>query len=694
MTNRLATSPSLYLRKHAENPIDWWPWIPEALETAQRDNKPIFLSVGYSSCHWCTVMEGEAFSDLAIAAYMNENFLPIKVDREERPDLDSIYMGALQAMTGQGGWPMNMFLAPDDLVPFYGGTYFPVEPRYGRTGFLQVLQGVRQFYDAQKDQLASQKDKLMDYLRRSTELEAEANLSPELLVRGIEVSNAILSRKAPGPSFPMMPYALLALQSDRFGTTVQPSPAQQRGLDLTLGGIYDHVAGGFHRYTVDPTWTVPHFEKMLYDNGQIVEFLANLWSTGHQEPAFQRAIAGTVAWLAREMTAPEGFFYAAQDADNFVQKTDLEPEEGRFYTWSNADLEMLLEAEALSALKIAFDIQPQGNFEHGLIVLQRLAPGPLPPVVEQALAQLFQARYGSLPAALPTFPPARDNTEAKTIHWAGRIPPVTDPKMIVSWNSLMISGLARAATVFQQPDYLAIATKAARFVLNIQWREGRLQRLNYEGLAAVPAQSEDYALLIKALLDLHQASLALNDPTTADTWLTEAQRIQQEFDQHLWDAASGGYRTATQDGKQDLIIQERSWMDNATPAANGIAIANLVRLALLTPHLPWLDQAEQTLKAFGSALTQSPSGCPSLIAALDTYLHATLIRTQPDTLGQLSATHYWPTTLWSLATNLPTAAVGLVCEGLTCLPPLETLEQLQEQAIASQRRHLSQAENG
>jgi uncharacterized protein len=684
MSNRLAAAQSLYLRKHASNPIDWWPWSKEALETAQQDNKPIFLSVGYSSCHWCTVMEGEAFSDLEIAAYLNDNFLPIKVDREERPDLDSIYMSALQAMTSQGGWPMNLFLTPGDLVPFYGGTYFPVEPRYGRPSFLDVLQGVRRFYDSEKEQLGQQTQKLMGFLHSTTVLMAAETLNLELLERGRQVSTAILSRQTSGPSFPMMPYAMLAL-GDRSHSSpeFEPSPTLQRGLDLALGGIFDHVAGGFHRYTVDATWTVPHFEKMLYDNGQIVEYLATLWSAGHQEPAFERAIALTAQWLRREMTAPQGYFYAAQDADNFVTPTDPEPEEGRFYVWSDGELESLLTPEEWDAFQSSFDIQPGGNFEQGRIVLQRQQPGPLPGLTEQAIARLFQVRYGSRPEDLPTFPPACDNTAAKETQWPGRIPPVTDTKMIVSWNGLMISGLARAAAVFSNLGYLEQATQAAQFILDHQWKDHQLHRIYYEGEAAIAAQSEDYAFLIKALIDLHQASLALGQ-IDAQRWLTAALDIQREFDATLW-AVEGGYYSAA-DTANDLILRERSWMDNATPSANGVAITNLIRLAFLSDTLSLLDPAEQALKTFSNVLESSPSGCPSLFAALDWYSRPTLVRTSSEQISLLMADFYGPTALFLIENDLPDSVPGIVCEGTFCLPPARTQEAFMTQIKTSQAR--------
>lgn len=689
MSNRLAEAQSLYLRKHADNPIDWWPWTGEALDTARREDKPIFLSVGYSSCHWCTVMEGEAFSDPVIAAYLNANFLPIKVDREERPDLDSIYMTALQAMTGQGGWPMNLFLTPDELVPFYGGTYFPIEPRYGRPGFLDVLHSLRRFYDSEKIQLGQQTQKLLGFLQSTAALSTASDLNPEVFEQGLQICTSIVERQPSGPCFPMMPYAMLALMGERLQpATTEVPPAMQRGLDLVLGGIFDHVAGGFHRYTVDSTWTVPHFEKMLYDNGQIIEYLANLWSGGHHEPAFERAITLTSQWLTREMTAPEGYFYAAQDADNFIEATDSEPEEGRFYVWRADELGALLTTAELDAVKSAFIIQSEGNFERGQIVLQRRQAGQLSELTEQALTKLFQVRYGSQ-LKRDVFPPASSNAVAKDTQWPGRIPPVTDTKMIVSWNGLMISGLARAAAVFGNSGYLDQASQAAQFILDNQWKENRLHRLYYEGEAAIAAQSEDYAFLIKALIDLHQACLALGQMNTAQTWLDAALSIQQEFDGYLWAVEGGGYYNSAQDAAAELILHERSWMDNATPSANGVAITNLLRLANLTDTLTLLDQAEQALKTFHQVLESSPSGCPTLMAALDWYIRPTLVRTDLQQITELTAQYYFPTALFLADTQLPTTATGLVCEGTFCLPPAPTKEAFVAQLLKSQSRNMS-----
>jgi uncharacterized protein YyaL (SSP411 family) len=425
---------------------------------------------------------------------------------------------------------------------------------------------------------------------------------------------------------------------------------------------------------------------MLYDNGQIVEYLANLWSAGVQEPAFERAIAGTVEWLEREMTAPSGYFYAAQDADSFIQPSDAEPEEGAFYVWSYQELAAILTPEELAELQEQFTITPDGNFE-GKNVLQRLHPGVLTFTVETTLSKLFTARYGASPESIATFPPARNNQEAKTINWTGRIPAVTDTKMIVAWNSLMISGLARASVVFNQPKYLELATQAAKFILEHQFIDGRFHRLNYEGEATILAQSEDYAFFVKALLDLYQASLIVKENQVNQTaiWLEKAIALQDEFNQYLWSVELGGYYNTSIDASQDLIVRERSYADNATPAANGVAIANLVRLSLLTDNLHYLDLAEQGLKAFKGIMNRAPQACPSLFTALDWYRNSTLIRTNSEQIKKLIP-EYLPNVAFSLVSDLPADSIGLVCQGLKCLPAPANIEQLLQQIKQSQNR--------
>ncbi|EDX83650.1 conserved hypothetical protein [Synechococcus sp. PCC 7335] len=694
MTNRLANSSSLYLRKHAENPVDWWPWCEEALTTAQRENKPIFLSIGYSSCHWCTVMEGEAFSDDAIATYLNANFLPIKVDREERPDIDSIYMQALQMMVGQGGWPLNIFLTPDDQVPFYGGTYFPVEARYGRPGFLRVLTALKKLYDTDSEQISSVKSQILAGLSQSSELAAGA-LDKTLLPRGVQACARTLMPFDMGNRFPMIPYVRWVLQGDRL---VQTLPAlgkdeassevsagevpidgwhlsKQRARNLVTGGIFDHVAGGFHRYTVDATWTVPHFEKMLYDNGLIMEFLAECWQKGERTPAIARAVDKTVDWLKREMRSPAGFFYAAQDADNFTSEEAIEPEEGDFYVWSYAELASVLSEAELDEMASAFTLSKAGNFE-GKNVLQRQATDELSDSLEASLDKLFRVRYGSYASQTPTFEPAVDAQMAKGRVWPGkRIPPVTDTKLIVAWNALMISGLAKAAAAFNRKDYLVLAIETAGYIQQYQQVDGMLYRLSYEGNAEVPAQSEDYALLIKALIDIQQACLAFAEYRgMAADWLAAVIALQTQFDQTL-SSEQGGYLNAT---SERLIVQERSYQDSAIPAANGVAIASLVRLFLLTEDLDYLPKAESAIQSFSTVLQKSPRACPSLLQAFDWFTHPILIRTTAEHLETVRS-QWIPTAVLRLEETLPERAIALVCQGLKCLPAAASQAMLNQQ---------------
>ncbi|MEO1403959.1 MAG: thioredoxin domain-containing protein [Cyanobacteria bacterium J06635_1] len=691
MSNRLAQSKSLYLRKHAENPIDWWPWGEDAIATARQTDRPIFLSIGYSSCHWCAVMEREAFSSDEIAAYLNAHFLPIKVDREERPDLDSLYMHALQLMVGQRGWPLNIFLSPDDLIPFYGGTYFPIEARYGKPAFLQVLQSLRGLYETDLDKLATIKSQVLAELQPSESLTDTAALNQNMLSQGIMESTQVLIPTDSGASFPMIPYVLTALRGSQLPGNAILDPYQicrQRALDVSLGGIFDHVAGGFHRYTVDPTWTVPHFEKMLYDSGLILEFLAEIWRCGEQAPAIERAIKLTVDWLKREMQAPEGYFYATQDADSLTTP-EGDPAEGAFYVWSEAELKALLEPAELAALGKQFMISPGGNFE-GATVLQRRRAKALEELVKQGLEKLFQARYGRGPVA--RFPTAVDAEAAKTQPWPGRIPPVTDTKLIVAWNSLVISGLAKVAVVLDQVDYLTLAMQVAQFILENQWVENRLHRLNYDGQPAILAHSEDYAFLTKALLDIQQTSLVFDAyADRATEWLEQALFVQAEHDTWFWSQTSGGYFNTAKDLRDSLLGQERSYRDTATPTANGVAIANLVRLSLLTENLEPLNQAEYALTAFSAVMAEEPLACPSLFQALDWFQHATLVKTSAEQLPALLK-RYLPTVMVAMtggrsetiAPTLPEGSVGLVCKGVTCLEPAMSLDQLNKQLLSTQ----------
>ncbi len=678
MPNHLAQSQSLYLQKHAENPIDWWSWCDLAIETARSQNKPIFLSIGYSSCHWCTVMEGEAFCDPTIADYMNDYFIAIKVDREERPDLDSIYMQAVQIMGESGGWPLNLFLTPNDLVPFYGGTYFPVEPRYGRPGFLKVLQSIHQIYQGNQRELQDYKQQIVDNLNLMAQI-APATVEPQTLMVGIAKCAQILINRGTGTCFPMIPYADLVLRCSQFQSDLRLQ-AEQRGIDLSLGGIFDHVAGGWHRYTVDPAWTVPHFEKMLYDNGQIMEYLANLWSFGMHEPALERAIAQTVIWLQREMLTAAGYFYASQDADS-------EGEEGKFWVWSYNELKQLFTEAELSKVAQEFTVTPNGNFE-GHNVLKRHQRGSLSTRTEACLQKLFRQRYGKDSLPTDAFPPARSSEQVKAINWPGRVPPVTDTKAIVAWNALMISGLATAYRVFGVDSYRQMAIAAADFILQHQWVEnsgaGRsLYRVSYDGNPAIAGQSEDYALLIKALIDLQQACLNF-DADLADSYLRNALDIQAEFDLAFGDRAGGYFNTAT-DMSDHLLIREKSYQDNALPSANGVAIANLVKLGLLADRLDYLTKAEESLHSFGQVISNSPVACPSLINAAVWLQNHTLVRTSLTQYQHLKA-QYYPFVLFEIDSELPPDCIAIVCQGFTCLEPATSIAQLQQQLVASQTR--------
>jgi uncharacterized protein YyaL (SSP411 family) len=682
MTNRLAQSLSLYLRKHAENPIDWYPWGSEALEKAKRQNKPIFLSIGYSSCHWCTVMEHEAFSDTVIADYMNDRFVAIKVDREERPDLDSIYMQAVQIMGESGGWPLNLFLAPDDLVPFYGGTYFSIEPRYGKPGFLRVLQSILEIYHDRHQDIQEYKEQIIRNLHQVNKLLPVPMIADEVLANGLQKCAEVVTNRNYGTCFPMIPYADFLLRASRFQdldlqVNIPQNKARQRGLDLALGGIFDHVAGGWHRYTVDHTWTVPHFEKMLYDNGLIMEYLANLWLSGLPEPAIARSCELTAIWLQREMLTEAGCFYASQDADS-------EGREGKFWMWSYGELKKIFSSTEIDLLVDEFTISVTGNFEENN-VLQRKKAGELSPQIEACLLKLFRRRYGEYSRPTDAFPVARSQADIREIDWEGRVPPVTDTKTITAWNALMISGLAVAYRAFQKPIYKQLAVNAAKFILENQRIHGSLQRISYEQIegesqTAIAAQSEDYAFLIKALLDLHQAI-----PEEADFYLAQAIALQAEFDRDFWETMSGGYFNTKIASSEYLLLRERNYQDNATPSPNGIAIANLVRLASLTQKLEYLDRAELALKRFGHVISNSPVACPSLLVAFDWLRNHTSVRANPSQYAYLNQ-QYLPTVTLQIDRLLSPKAIALVCRGFACLEPATSQDICDQQLIKSTTR--------
>jgi uncharacterized protein YyaL (SSP411 family) len=573
-----------------------------------------------------------------------------------------------------------LFLAPDDLVPFYGGTYFPIEPRYGRPGFLRVLQSILEIYHDRNQDIQDYKEQIVRNLHQVNKHTPVPIINDEVLANGIAKCAEVVTNRDYGTCFPMIPYANFLLRASRFESlnpessdNILKDKTQQRGLSLALGGIFDHVAGGWHRYTVDHTWTVPHFEKMLYDNGLIMEYLANLWISGLKEPAISRSCELTATWLQREMLAEEGCFYASQDADS-------EGREGKFWVWSFSELKKSFSTAELDLLVQEFTISVAGNFEE-TNVLQRKKNGELSPEVEACLTKLFRLRYGEYSRPTDAFPVARSQADIREIDWEGRVPPVTDTKAITAWNALMISGLANAYRAFQKPIYKQLAVNAAKFILENQWIEGRLQRINYEGQAAVVAQSEDYAFLIKALLDMHQAI-----PEEANFYLQQAIAIQAEFDRDFWDALSGGYFNTTSESSQHLLLRERNYQDNATPSPNGIAIANLVRIASVTKKLEYLDRAELALKRFGHVITNSPVACPSLLAAFDWFRNHTLVRTLPTQYEYFNR-QYLPAVMLRLDKHLPNPdAIAIVCQGFACLEPAMSIEICDRQLLRSTTR--------
>jgi hypothetical protein len=586
--NRLARETSPYLLQHKDNPVHWWAWGPEALEEARRTGKPILLSVGYAACHWCHVMAHESFEDAAAAAEMNALFVNIKVDREERPDIDAIYMRALASLGEQGGWPLTMFL-DSEARPFWGGTYFPPEPRFGRPSFRHVLAEVARVYREEPDKVAHNAGRLVAALQ---ERPREGGAAPNLSDAGISalagpMVRAVDARRgglAGAPKFPQWSFFwLLWRLAIRYG-----DPAALRAVDTTLtnicqGGIYDHLGGGFARYSVDERWLVPHFEKMLYDNALLIDLMTEVYRETGAE-LYKARIEETVDWLGREMIAEGGGFAASLDADS-------EGEEGRFYVWTKAEVEEVLGAEDGRRFCDAYDVTAEGNWE-GHSILNRLGSlDLLSPEEEAALAAM------------------RAKLLARRV---GRIRPGWDDKVLADWNGLTIAALAHAARVFERPAWLKPARAAFHFVLSRMEKDGRLihsWRDGREGIARwAPATASDYANMIWAALRLYQA-------TDDATYLGTAERWVAVVDEHYWIAEPGGY-AFTADDTPDVIVRLRAAHDDAVPNANGVMLSNLMALHLLTGKPRYLEWAEAIPKAFASDVARNAFGHCGLIAAV------------------------------------------------------------------------------
>jgi uncharacterized protein YyaL (SSP411 family) len=671
MPNRLARQTSPYLRQHADNPVDWYPWGEEALRLARERDKPILLSVGYSACHWCHVMAHESFEDAEVAAEMNRLFVNIKVDREERPDLDQIYQTAHHMLTQRsGGWPLTLFLMPDG-TPFFGGTYFPRTPRYGMPGFKDLLPKVAAAYQEKREEIQKQNQALMEALSRTLPQAGEHEIRHAPLNAAVrelaQVFDDVHGGIGQAPKFPH-PYELAfclrryALDGGEIALTM---------VRLTLarmaeGGIYDQLGGGFCRYSVDQHWTIPHFEKMLYDNGPLLALYSDAWLVT-SEVLFKKVAAETAAWAMREMQSPEGGYYASLDADS-------EHEEGKFYVWTPDEVKSLLAAEEYAVVEPHYGLDGAPNFEGHAWHLRGMKPLAfvarrlgLPPAecqvrLDSARAKLFAARE-------------------KRVH------PARDEKVLTSWNALMIRGMARAARIFGERAWLLSAQRAAGFVRQRLWRNGRLLATYKDGHAHLNAYLDDHAFLLDGVLELLQAEFRSEDLAFACE-LAELLLTQFEDPEH------GGFFFMSHDHEQ-LILRPKPGPDSATPSGNGIAAVALQRLGHLIGEPRYVAAAERALKLFYPALERQPGGFPSLATALDEYLSApqTIILRGPDAeiaqWRQALAACYRPDTLTlavpaaardlpeTLAKPVEPVVSAWVCRGTTCLAPVADLAEIE-----------------
>jgi uncharacterized protein YyaL (SSP411 family) len=594
MTNRLAHQKSPYLLQHAHNPVDWYPWGREALDKAKREDKPILVSIGYSACHWCHVMERESFEDDEIARLMNEHFVSIKVDREERPDVDAIYMEAVQALTGQGGWPLNVFLTPD-TEPFYGGTYFPPEPGRGIPSWPQVLQSIADAYRQRRGDVLQNASALTEYMRQAQRLkQSHADLSPDLLRMAYDgaMEQADWNRGGFGaaPKFPQ-PLALefVLRMYRRFGDEEARRLVELTAQKMGAGGIFDHLGGGFHRYTVDGAWVVPHFEKMLYDNALLARLYLQLYQLTH-ERWYRSMVEQTLDYLLRDMRSPEGGFYSAEDADS-------EGSEGKYYVWTLEEIKAALGPDEAEIVEWRMGVRPGGNFE-GKSILTISMPIPeiaerrhmTPEKVEQVLSaarqRLFQVR-------------------------SNRVPPGKDTKILVSWNGLAIRAFAEAGRILNRPAYLHAAEKAADFLLNSLRVDGRLVRSYKDGPSSIPAFLEDYAFLIEAVLTLYETAFD-------SRYLADARELVDQMVQYFWDDEQGCFFDVAAD-IEELVVRPRGFFDNPIPSGNAAATYALLRLEALTGDQSYGRRALAAFRVAADLMARAPLGFSYLLSALDFY---------------------------------------------------------------------------
>ncbi len=673
--NRLAVETSPYLLQHADNPVDWYPWGEQALLAAKRENKPILLSIGYSACHWCHVMAHESFEDPATAALMNQLFLNIKVDREERPDLDKIYQLAQQLIThGSGGWPLTMFLTPESQSPFFGGTYFPKEPRHGMPAFGDLLRRVAEYYHGHGAEIATQSEQLQLALASLTPQPAAGELSLDsspLLAARADLERSFDQKFGGFSQAPKFPHPGSIERSLRhwYGSSTATSPDLKALYMATLtltrmaeGGLYDQLGGGFSRYSVDGYWMIPHFEKMLYDNAQLLcEYSRALLATG--ETLFARIAGETADWVLRDMRSPQGGFYSSLDADSAGH-------EGKFYVWTPSEVQALLTAQEYAAFSRRFGLNRGANFEGEwhLHIYETV----------DAIAATLGESAQSVAALI-------DSARAKLLKVRGlRVWPARDEKILTAWNALMIKGLAIAARVLRRADLADAATAAVDFIHRNLWRDGRLLATYKDGRAHLAAYLDDYAFLADALLELLQTRWRSSD-------LEFAQALTDVLLAQFQDAEAGGFFFTAADHEQ-LIHRSKTFSDDSLPSGNGVAASVLSRLGYLLGELRYLDTAERSLRAGWPTFQQYPQAHMSMVNALEDFLGSTqilIIRGDAPQVARWSAelgALYAPARMIFAiprdAEDLPpalaakraiTGTVAYVCTGMTCSAPLNDL---------------------
>ncbi|MEO6599742.1 MAG: thioredoxin domain-containing protein [Polyangiaceae bacterium] len=602
-TNRLIFQSSPYLLQHAHNPVNWYSWGEEAFARARKEGKPVLVSIGYSTCHWCHVMEHESFEDEEIAGFINQHFVAIKVDREERPDVDDVYMAAVEALTGGGGWPMTLVLTPDKQ-PFFGGTYFPPRDSEGggQLGFLTILRQLTAQYGTNREGVVQRAGELSRRLQAAaTPNPAPGVPGPEPILQAVQALSQSFDETGGGfgraPKFPR-PVALeLLLRYQRRSGDQRSLAIVVKTLDaMARGGIYDQVGGGFHRYSTDSRWLVPHFEKMLYDNAQLVSTYLSAYQAT-QRGDFRVIAEETLRYVQREMTSPEGGFYSATDADS--RTPSGRNQEGWFFTWTPEEVQLAVGLELSSTVEAAFGVTPGGNFE-GRNILHLARP----------LAEVAKELGASSNVVRQRIATAKDLLyEARR----RRPAPLRDDKVLTGNNGLMISAFARASLVLDEPEYQKQAALAASFVLReLRAPDGQLRRSYRDGRTELVGYLDDYAFLIQGLLDLFEAS---SEPR----WLEQAKALQAELDQRYWDEGAGGY-FMTSNGQERLLIRNKPSYDGAEPSGNSVAVLNLLRLSQLTSDGSHQERAERVLAAFSADYRRAPTASPLMLAALEADL--------------------------------------------------------------------------